>query len=306
MKFEYIKPVFENNNNKWMTSIEVFNYFNNDGYKWSKNAKGLQGHKDIIARDLSQRYISKLEVDKTSTPQKYRLKKLNNDIKNNKDNYKEVDESEISIDILDNKTEIQDVKIEPENNEKDLDENKKEDTEDEFQLDVENLQFQEYNMPLERKNGKSKKKRRNTPSNYDYDKRAKSNKIKGDLGEEAVVIMERNKLKSLGRENLKVEWVSKDKGDGLGYDIESWKMLGKEFEKCYIEVKTTTGGIDTPFDISDKEIFVSKEFGDKYFIYRLFGVEKVTRKINYYIIEGDVERQFDLVPTLFKAYFKTD
>ena len=293
MKFEYIKPVFESNNNKWMTSIEVFNNFNNDAYKWSKNAKGLQGHKDIIARDLSERYISKLEVDKSSRPQKYRLKNLNIEIKNNKDNYEE--KNEISIDISIDKK--------PESNEKDLDEIKKEDTEDEFQLDIENLQFKEHNMPV---NGNRKviKKRRNTPRNFEYEKTAKRNKIKGDLGEKAVVIIEENKLKLLGRENLKVKWVSKEQGDGLGYDIQSWKISRKEFVKCYIEVKTTTGDINTPFDISDKEIFVSKEFGDKYLIYRVFGIEKVTSEINYYIVEGDVESKFDLEPTSYKAYFK--
>ncbi|MBX4261309.1 DUF3883 domain-containing protein [Clostridium estertheticum] len=302
MKFKYLKPVFENNENEWMTSIEVFNYFDKDGYKWSKNAKGLQGHKDIIARDLSQRYKSKLEVDKSSRPQKYRLKNFNSDIKNNKDNYEVIDEISIDLDI-DNKPEIQDIMIKTESNEKNLEEAKKEITEDEFQLDVKNLLFEEYNRPL-KGNRKDIKKRRNTPRNTDYEKMAKRNKIKGDLGEKAVIIMEENKLKSCGREDLNVQWVSKDKGDGLGYDIESWKKLGKEFVKCFIEVKTTTGDINTPFDISDKEIFVSKELGDKYLIYRLFGIEKVIRKINYYIIEGDVESQFDLEPTSFKAYLK--
>ena len=308
MKFQKIKRVFEDNNNRWMTSTELFDYFNNTGYKWGKNIRGIQGHKNTISRDLSERYISKLEVDKSVTPQKYRIIDLGYDERNHKDDYEEGNESEISIGLIENILESDDIGIESESNQDDLDVNKKEDMEDTFQLIGENLQFKKYDIPLKGKSGNAKKKRRNTPRKVDYEKKAIMNKIKGNLGEEAVVRMEENNLRELGREDLAndVVWVSKNKGDGLGYDIESWKMLGKRFEKVYIEVKTTTGDIDTPFDISDKEIFVSKEFGDKYFIYRLFGVEKVTRKINYYIIEGDVERQFDLVPTSFKAYFKID
>lgn len=302
MKFEDIKEIFNRNNNKWMSSIEVFNSFDKNGYKWTENVRGIQGHKNIIARDLSQRYISKFEIDKNSKPQKYRLKNLDYDKRIDAEDVN----SEISIDIfLDNEVEGSGTNTDV--NEENLVVNEEE-TVDEFILDIENVQFQEHNMPLEGKGKKEKNNRKNILRKFNYEKRAKSNKVKGDLGEEAVIIMEKNKLRELGREDLikSVEWVSKDKGDGAGYDIESWKVVGEEFEKIYIEVKTTTGDINTPFDISDKEVSVSKQFGDRFYIYRLFGVQKVTSKINYYIINGDVEKNFDLVPTSFKAYLKTN
>lgn len=303
MKFEDIEYIFNSNNNKWMTSTEVFNNFDKNGYKWTWNARGIQGHKNIIARDLSQRYRSKLEIDKNSKPQKYRLKNFDYDRRSGDE---EVN-SEVSIDIfLDNKDKDEYVELETESKEDDLIENIEEDKSYEFRLDVENLKFEEYNMPLK---GKRKKQSKNIiliPKKFNYEKRLKINKIKGDLGEEAVIIMEKNKLIELGREDLAedVKWESRDKGDGLGYDISSWENIDGEFRKIYIEVKTTTGDINTPFDISDKEVLVSKEFGDKYYIYRLFGVQKITTKINYYIINGDVENNFNLVPTSFKAYFK--
>lgn len=175
-----------------------------------------------------------------------------------------------------------------------------------FEIDIDNLEFEEYMPPFGSKIPSLPSGKRRAPRKINYDKINKGNKIKGDLGEETVVIIEKEKLISLGRQDLAdtVEWVSKSKGDGLGYDIESWNVNEGNEEKIYIEVKTTTGQIDNPFDISIKEVEVSKELGDKYYIYRIFGIEKVTKKINYYIINGDVTKYFDLIPYSFKAYLK--
>lgn len=139
-----------------------------------------------------------------------------------------------------------------------------------------------------------------------YEEKNKQNKIKGDLGEEIVLELERMRLKSLGIDYLiySIEWVSKSKGDGLGYDIESWDIYDGKIEKIYIEVKTTIGKIDTPIDISAKEVEVSKQLGDKYYIYRIFDIKNVNDIINYYIINGDVTNTFNLVPSSYKAYLK--
>lgn len=289
MKFEDIKVVFESNNNRWMSSIEVFNYFNDRGYVWTTNSRGLTGHKNIIARDLSERYKNKFEIDKSTRPQKYRLKNVDYN-KNN--NQKHIDDEISLTSIVEDDSEY-------------LVYNKT-DIEDEFILNLENLNFQQHSVPFKGRNKKEDNTKGSVVRKVDYEHRAKLNKIKGDFGEEAVMIMEKSKLTSLGRQDLakEVEWVSKSIGDGLGYDIESWELFEEEFQKIYIEVKTTTGRIDTPFDITENEISVSKELGDRYYIYRLFGIEKVTSKIDYYIIKGDVEKQFDLVPTSFKAYLK--
>lgn len=175
-----------------------------------------------------------------------------------------------------------------------------------FQIDTNNLEFEQYLPPFGSKMPSLPTGKKASPRKTNFTETNKRNMIKGDLGEETVIIIEKERLMSLGRQDLAdtVEWVSKTKGDGLGYDIESWNINGDSIERIYIEVKTTSGQIDTPFDISIKEVEVSRELGDKYYIYRIFGIEKVTNKINYYIINGDVTKYFDLVPNSFKAYLK--
>ncbi|MBU3144622.1 DUF3883 domain-containing protein [Clostridium sp. CF012] len=177
-----------------------------------------------------------------------------------------------------------------------------------FELDTNNLEFVLYTPPFGNKTPSLQSGNQRRARKKDYDKANKTNGIKGTLGEEAVVINEKEKLISIGRQDLAdtVEWVSKTKGDGLGYDIESWKVNGQIAEKMYIEVKTTTGPISTPFEISANEVEVSKELGDKYYIYRIFGIEKITTKINFYIINGDITKHFELIPSSFKAYLNTE
>lgn len=274
-----IIQIFKDNQNKWMTYKEVFNALNERNFKWGANIKGSIGHKNIVSRELSERHRGKFEVDKSFRPQKYRLKDFNN---------KEI-ESEISIDL-------------------DINDNDREDEITEFVLDIDNLEFKEYDSPsgieIREASGKIKEKGRK----INYDKKSKRNKKKGDAGEEAVVLLEKNKLMNLGRGDLseQVEWVSKEKGDGLGYDIISWNVKDGEWNKIYIEVKTTEGNINTPFDISDTEVRVSEKLAENYYIYRVFGIGSVISRIKYYRIKGSVKEKFNLIPILYKAYLKTN
>ncbi|EOU1825394.1 DUF3883 domain-containing protein [Clostridium perfringens] len=175
-----------------------------------------------------------------------------------------------------------------------------------FEIDFENIQFEQYMPPNGTTISKMPSGLKRQGRKINYEKKNKQNKIKGDLGEEIVLELERVRLKSLGMDDFidTIEWVSKSKGDGLGYDIESWDIYDGKIEKIYIEVKTTIGKIDTPIDISAKEVEVSKQLGDKYYIYRIFGIKKVNNIINYYIINGDITKTFDLVPSAYKAYLK--
>lgn len=113
---------------------------------------------------------------------------------------------------------------------------------------------------------------------------------------------------NLGRADLseQVEWVSKEKGDGLGYDIISWNVKDSECNKIYIEVKTTEGNINTPFDISDTEVRVSEKLAENYYIYRVFGIGRSISTIRYYKIKGSVKENFNLMPILYKAYIKNN
>lgn len=107
------------------------------------------------------------------------------------------------------------------------------------------------------------------PSITDYIQREIENKRIGDLGEKWVINYETEKLRKLGKHKLaeKVEHYSKEKGDGSGFDIKSFNEFGKEI---YIEVKTTIGGISTPFYITIQELKRSKKEKKKYFLYRLY------------------------------------
>lgn len=67
---EIIK-VFNINNNKWMTRTEVYNSIDKSIFGQNKN--GLLGHKNMISRDLSQRYTELFQEDVSTKPMKYRL-----------------------------------------------------------------------------------------------------------------------------------------------------------------------------------------------------------------------------------------
>jgi len=102
------------------------------------------------------------------------------------------------------------------------------------------------------------------------------NRALGEAGEERVFEMERARLTSADRPDLarKVRWVSKEDGDGAGYDIRSYDLTGAE---RLIEVKTTYGGAKTPFFITRNEKAVSDERPDAFRLYRLFEFARAPR-----------------------------
>lgn len=118
--------------------------------------------------------------------------------------------------------------------------------------------------------------------------------------------IERKRLESEGRNDLaaKVEHVSKTIGDGLGYDIKSFENVDGTYVEKYIEVKTTTGGKNKPFDISANEVEVSEEKSDNYYIYRFYGVSGKSKQVKYYEVRGSVKENFTLEATSYKAYCK--
>jgi len=97
------------------------------------------------------------------------------------------------------------------------------------------------------------------------------NKIKARIGlqgEEIIFELEKNYLKEIGRSDLseKVRHISKDEGDGLGYDILSFFSDGRE---KYIEVKSTKSKIESQFNISRNELNFIKNNLQTSFIYRV-------------------------------------
>ena len=120
----------------------------------------------------------------------------------------------------------------------------------------------------------------------------------GQSGEELIVSYERYKLLQAGRADLanEVEWVSRTKGDGTGYDIRSFNV---EYEERFIEVKTTNFDRETPFLITDNELDFSKQNAEQYKLYRLFDFGKKPRM---FTLSGSMEEACVIAPTRYRAW----
>lgn len=104
---------------------------------------------------------------------------------------------------------------------------------------------------------------------FNVAERDERNRVLGRAGEECVLHYERANLSAAGRHDLadKVQWVSEDEGDGLGYDIASFEPDGRP---RLLEVKTTNGWDRTPFYLSQNEVDVSNERRADWCLFRLW------------------------------------
>jgi hypothetical protein len=95
------------------------------------------------------------------------------------------------------------------------------------------------------------------------------NQALGLAGERFVLLFEKARLVSVGREALadKIQHVSREVGDREGFDIRSFEPDGCD---RLIEVKTTKHGRETPFFLSRNEVRVSQSRAERYHLYRLF------------------------------------
>ncbi|MGM9475229.1 DUF3883 domain-containing protein [Pedobacter sp. GSP4] len=107
------------------------------------------------------------------------------------------------------------------------------------------------------------------PVRVNYLKREEQNRDLGLKGEEQVMLYEKFLLHMAGKDVLadKIELVSKDQGDGLGFDILSKNLNGTD---KFIEVKTTKLGRESPFFFSQNEYNFSIENERNYHLYRVF------------------------------------
>lgn len=144
------------------------------------------------------------------------------------------------------------------------------------------------------------KSREFTPRFYDYAKKEIVNRKMGERGEEFVLKFEKNRLSSLNRNDLasEVEWTSKEKGDGAGFDIRSFDHESEK--ELFIEVKTSNGGKYQPFYISDNEVAFSKDYSGQYSLYRVFNFK---RDPKLYMMPGDIRQNVQLVANIYKAIF---
>ena len=121
----------------------------------------------------------------------------------------------------------------------------------------------------------------------------------GEEGERYLYRAEQNRLSSIGRDDLaeKVRWVSKEDGDGAGYDILSYSASGKE---RWLEVKTTNGPNTTPFWITRNELRVSEEFPAQFRLARLYNFARVPAA---YKLQPPLSDHVNLTETQFRASF---
>jgi hypothetical protein len=138
------------------------------------------------------------------------------------------------------------------------------------------------------------------PGHINYAEKEVRNRALGERGEEFVLVVEKARLASLGREDLigDIEWTSKEKGDGAGYDIRSFD--GRTDEEMFIEVKTTNSGIYQPFLITRNELLFSEANVERYALYRLFDF---TNTPALFSLKGRITGHVHLEPRLFSAGF---
>lgn len=136
--------------------------------------------------------------------------------------------------------------------------------------------------------------------NTDYLELETKKRTVGMFGEFLILNDENKKLKSLGIHE-KAEHSSKDVGDGLGYDITSFD---KNRKPIYIEVKTTKKNEADNFYVSANEYKVANQLKDRYFIYRVFCLNKKTGKykVRIYSFE-DIDKLFKREPVNYLLTF---
>ena len=134
---------------------------------------------------------------------------------------------------------------------------------------------------------------------FDVAGRDERNRALGHAGEERVLAHERSVLASAGRHDLarKVRWVSREDGDGAGYDIASFAPDGRH---RLIEVKTTNGWERTPFHITRNELEVAQERRSEWCLLRLWNFSREPKAFELY---PPLEAHVALTPTTFQASF---
>ena len=151
--------------------------------------------------------------------------------------------------------------------------------------------------PTKRKMHNEESNQQLSRSKWDYESANTEKKILGNIGEQFVYLFERYRLETLGKPDLaeKVIWVSKNLGDGYGYDILSFDENGN---RTYIEVKSTTKGKRSRFFLTANEFEVSQQKQDSYKIYRVFNLPNEPK---IFIISTPLKQFVSLVPTQYRA-----
>ena len=134
---------------------------------------------------------------------------------------------------------------------------------------------------------------------FDAAERDQRNRNLGLKGEELIFHSERFRL-AIENPKLveKIRWVSKEDGDGAGFDILSFDKSGQE---RLLEVKTTVGGRTTPFYISRNELGLSRERPLEFRLIRLYDFAQDARAFE---LAPPLENFVSLEPQNYVAKFQ--
>lgn len=147
----------------------------------------------------------------------------------------------------------------------------------------------EYLYETEKRNGKNTKEFYSN-KNINFEGEIKKNTELGKKGEDVVVEYEKTKLIMEGREDLadKVFATREIAGNAEKFDVLSYD---KDENEKYIEVKTTKGGLNNIFHISENEVEFSEQYKDKYYLYRVYNFNIKTMSADLKIIKGAINRE---------------
>lgn len=137
-------------------------------------------------------------------------------------------------------------------------------------------------------------------NNINYDKIQKRKNMIGALGEEIVFEYLNNIAEKYNFK--KTIHVSKEKGDGFGYDI---LFFNENEEEIRIEVKTTTSKYSDRFEMTQNELKVSLDKNYPYKIYRIYNFNIDNKECKLKIYDGPIDSEnFVLETQCVKVYKK--
>jgi hypothetical protein len=134
----------------------------------------------------------------------------------------------------------------------------------------------------------------------DWKALSESQRLTGENGEELVFELQKEYLCANGRLDLseKVRWMSKEEGDGLGYDILSFSIDGKE---KYIEVKSTTSSIESSFYMTQNEISFLESHKDNSYVYRVALAKDVANSLLQVFPSNNFLEISERTPIMFRV-----
>jgi hypothetical protein len=143
-----------------------------------------------------------------------------------------------------------------------------------------------------------------TPRKTDWEALKEEHGNLGRAGEEFIVRTEMDRIQQFSPSDVtRISHLSAIQGDGAGYDVSSIDEAGIPIE---IEVKTTTGGQDTPFYMTENErrYFELNRYADNLFLYRVFNfnVENNGATAEFIILTPDeLFENYKFDPTNYKV-----